>query len=524
MSQNRVSDSKVTLLGRSKKTYLLTLVVLFLMAIGVRIYGACNHPVGFHYPRQYHSALLSRHFYYQGLEAVPEWKKSVIQVTTPNILEPPVMEWLAAFGYHAVGGEQLWIPRMLASLFWIVGGMALYALLRRFFDRKVALLSTAFYLFVPYGIFLSRSFQPDSLMVMMMLFSLFAIVRFHEKTNMNRLLTAAIMSGLALLIKPVAAFLIFGAFISLALLREHPGRLILDRFCWLFCLIAVAPAAVYYIYQIVGGGDLAGVAQISILPSLLVHLFYYKGWLYKLETVVGFPALVASLVGTLMFVRRDGRFLALGLWVGYVIFGLVFTWPFMNLAHYHIVLIPIIAFCLGPLLEKVMESLRSQSLWFVRPAFFGILVFLIVITIKPIIGSIQQSNYLKTVAFAQEIGKIVKHSTKTIFLAPDWGNPLMYHGWLGGKLWPNSWILRIEKLGITKMHVFQKLNPQPNMQAVKKRFEHYYKSNKFEYFIVTDIKEFERQLNLKGFLTANFDLLADTKDYLIFDLRSKKEL
>ena len=128
--------------------------------------------------------------------------------------------------------------------------------------------------------------------------SILAIVRFHEKANMTRLLTAAIMSGLALLIKPVAAFLILGAFISLALSREHPKKLIFNKFCWLFCLITVAPAAVYYLYQIAGGGALSGVAQKSILPGLLVHLFYYKGWLYQLERVVGFPALVASLVGT----------------------------------------------------------------------------------------------------------------------------------------------------------------------------------------------------------------------------------
>ena len=522
MKQDTINDSKSHFLVRNKMGYLFAIAALFFMALGMRIYGAIDHPPEFQYVRQYHSALLARHLYYQGIESVPEWKNAVMQVTTPKIHEPPIMEWLAALGYHAMDGEQLWIPRIIASLFWIIGGLALLAILKRFFDTEVALLSSAFYLLVPYGIYLSRSFQPDSLMVMMMLLSILAIVRFHEKANMTRLLTAAIMSGLALLIKPVAAFLILGAFISLALSREHLKKIIFNRSCWLFCLITVAPAAVYYLYQIAGGGALSGVAQKSILPGLLVHLFYYKGWLYQLERVVGFPFFIASLIGTLMFKNREGRFMAWGLWLGYLCFGLVFTWPFTTHAYYHIVAIPIIALCLGPLFEIIMKCLRRQSSWFVRPAFLGILIFIIAITLKPVIGSIQRSDYLKKAAVFKEIGETVRHSTKTVFLTPHEGEPLMYHGWLGGKKWPGSWAFRIEKFGYIKMTDFQELNRQANVQAVKRRFEEDFKSDKPEYFIVTNFKEFEQQPDLKAFLATNFDKLAETEHYLIFDLKSEK--
>ena len=505
-------------------TLFFAIAALFIMALGVRIYGAADHPVEFQYVRQYHSALLARHFYYQGLESVPEWKKAVIGVTTPKIHEPPVMEWLAALGYHAMDGEQLWIPRIIASLFWIIGSLALLAILKRFFDTEVALLSSAFYLLVPYGIYLSRSFQPDSLMAMMMLLSILTIVRFYEKSSMKRLVTAAGLSSLALLIKPVAAFLIFGAFISLALSRKHLKKIIFDRPFWLFCLITVAPAAVYYLYQVAGGRSLSGVAQKSILPGLLVHLFYYKGWLYQLERVVGFPFFIAGLIGILMFNNREGRFMAWGLWLGYLCFGLVFTWPFTTHAYYHIVAIPIIALCLGPLFEIIIKCLRRQSSWFVRPAFLGILVFIIALTLKPVIESIQRNDYMKKASVFKEIGDTVRHSTKTVFLSPHEGEPLMYQGWLGGKKWPGSWAFRLEKFGYIRMTDFQELNRQANMQAVKRRFEEDFKSDKPEYFIVTDFKEFEQQPDLKAFLTTNFDKLAETNHYIIFDLRSEKRL
>jgi 4-amino-4-deoxy-L-arabinose transferase-like glycosyltransferase len=42
-----------------------------------------------------------------------------------------------------------------------------------FLSTGAALVSTAFYLFAPLGILLSRSFQPDALMMLMFLVSLF---------------------------------------------------------------------------------------------------------------------------------------------------------------------------------------------------------------------------------------------------------------------------------------------------------------------------------------------------------------
>ncbi len=31
------------------------------------------------------------------------------------------------------------------------------------------------------------------------------------------------------------------------------------------------------------------------------------------------------------------------------------------------------------------------------------------------------------------------HSTKCIFLDPEYGSPLKYHGWMAGLIWYNSW-------------------------------------------------------------------------------------
>jgi len=39
-----------------------------------------------------------------------------------------------------------------------------------------------------------------------------------------------------------------------------------------------------------------------------------------------------------------------------------------------------------------------------------------------------------------------------------------------------------------------------------------------EYFIVADLEDFDRQKDLKDFLTDRFDVIAESDKYLIFDL------
>src|SRR5829696_10157681 len=137
---------------------LLILGLLFVAALGLRLYGI-NHPLMEFYPvRQYHGALLARGFY--------EWLMTGNLKTVPpdGIIEPPILELVASFAYLISGGEHLWIPQVLSALFWMVGGIFLYLIAKKIVSPNAALFSVAFYLFVPYGVLASRAFMPDPLM------------------------------------------------------------------------------------------------------------------------------------------------------------------------------------------------------------------------------------------------------------------------------------------------------------------------------------------------------------------------
>jgi hypothetical protein len=107
---------------------------------------------------------------------------------------------------------------------------------------------------------------------------------------------------------------------------------------------------------------------------------------------------------------------------------------------------------------------------------------------------------------AQEIGKTVGHSSKTVFLAPYYGRPLEYYGELTGVYWPRGikdWALK---------------RPGERALSVEERFNAIDFSP--EYFIITDFEEFEKHhADLKAFLAKNAPLIVKNDRYLIYRLK-----
>jgi len=106
---------------------------LFITALGIRLYQIEVPPMDFHPTRQYHSALIARSYYYETSNSIPEWRKQValINAHREGTYEPPIMEIVVSFAYGLTGGEHLWIPRLLSSLFWLIGGMFLYLIAKK---------------------------------------------------------------------------------------------------------------------------------------------------------------------------------------------------------------------------------------------------------------------------------------------------------------------------------------------------------------------------------------------------------
>jgi Dolichyl-phosphate-mannose-protein mannosyltransferase len=211
---------------------LLILGIMLVAAFCLRLYGIDQPPMEFHTVRQYHGALLARGLY-------EWWLTGDLRTLPPDgIIEPPILELLASFFYLIVGGELLWIPRLLSALFWMVGGVFVYLIAKKIASPNAALFSVFFYLFVPYSILPSRAFMLDPLMVMSFVIAIFTIVRYHEQPqSRRRLIVAAAASSLAVFVKPgICFFQIFAAFVALSVYRQGIKR---SLFSWHMVVFAV---------------------------------------------------------------------------------------------------------------------------------------------------------------------------------------------------------------------------------------------------------------------------------------------
>lgn len=497
----------------------LIITLLIVAAFGLRLYGIDEPLVDFAPTRQYHSAIIARGYYFEALQTAPEWQRdlAILNKQREGILEPPIMEMAASVAYRISGGEHLWIPRALSSIFWVVGGVFLYLIAKRIVSPRVAILSTAFYLFLPYGILASRSFQPDPLMIMALLSSLFSILRYYEQPSAHRLAIAALVSAFALFVKPgICFFQVFGLFIALGIHKQGIRNFLVRAHLVWFAVLSLSPMLVYFLYGSFIAGFLQEQVRQTFTPHLLAEPTFWAFWLKQVLDVVGSTYLIVALCGIL--VAREGlpRVLLISLWSSYLVFGLVFTYHIHTHDYYQLQLIPIVALSLGPVVALFPTDLRQIGTRFSRrAATLGIILLAgacVVLTTVVSLYEVEVRNpntadYESKIEMYQEIGRIVDHSSSTLVSAPDYGLPLMYHGWLSGAAWPNDWETRAEQL---------ESSPQTDIEERFNALDVEYAPTYF--VIVRDFWHFEEQKILRGFLADRYHVVAEGEDYWVFDL------
>jgi hypothetical protein len=126
-------DSDPDYFNPSSKLTVFIVMALLLLGLVVRLLDLTDPPLDFHPTRQLRAAIIARGMYYQRLESAdPETREIAISLrNTIGDYEPSILESLVATTYLLVGGETLWISRILTSLAWVLGGGVLYLLGRR---------------------------------------------------------------------------------------------------------------------------------------------------------------------------------------------------------------------------------------------------------------------------------------------------------------------------------------------------------------------------------------------------------
>ena len=496
----------------------LTLFLLFGMALAIRAYDITDLPLDFHPSRQLFSAVKARGMYYENLTGVPDWQRefAVQQWKTKVTIEPEILERLAMFIYRYTG-EQLWIPRFISAIIWLIGGIFIYLLARDMISLDGGISALTFYLFVPYGIFASRSYQPDPLMIALIVAFWWLVYRWAALTpspsperraeTWKWTILAGLVGGVAIFVKFVAAFFVIGGAMGVLLGRYRLRELFRNPQVWTMGALGVVPGAAWILYGkfVLGlfSGDMSG----RFIPALLGDLAFYIQWQAKGAAVATGIGITLGLLGIFILRERVARAFILGIWGGYFIFGLFFNYHISTHDYYSLPLIAIVALSLAPLGDRFFTLLWEAGSGWVRSAIFVVLLFGIFSTVWNVRNEMKSVDYRPQLAYWAEVREALGPGASVVALTEDYGTRLAYWGWQKALIWPSSGDL-------------YQADVRGNQPDIEELFAEL--TAQKTYFLVTDLEDFAEQTDLQALL-ANYPVLVQGNGYTVYDLQGRLE-
>jgi hypothetical protein len=484
------------------------LLVLLGVGLAVRLVNIQTPPLDFHPVRQLRSALIARGLYYQGLpNADPALRSTAVGLMPSDVHEPPMIEQMVAWAYQVMGSEQLWVSRIFSSIFWIIGGLALFSLARRHTSFWAALVGLALYLCLPFSIIASRSFQPDPWMVMWILLTIWAGDRWMQNPTWKWTLLTGVLGGMTVLIKVMAGFFVGGALGLMVLSALGLKGLFRSVKPWVMAGIVLLPAVVYYLLLHTGrSAEYFNFWTLGFV-SMLVTTKFYVQWLAMINSLTGLTMLVVALIGVVIAAPRF-RPALIGLWFGYVMFGL--AWPFQYTTHdyYHLSLVPILGLSITPVVDLLLQKISGQH-WFWRSA--AALIILAAAGFQAYAGRstlVAQDSSLEPHSW-QKVGESIPAGEPFVALTADYGLRLNYYGWRQASYyWPASADL--------DLNVIRNVGPLQTETLFKEV------TAGRKYFLVTALSELEGQPELKKLLTQNYPVYYQGSGWTIYDLAHPK--
>jgi hypothetical protein len=483
----------------------LAVFVVFTVGLIIRFYDLTDLPLDFQSTRQMHSVIIARGMYYQDLSSAPEWQREVAvrNWKAEGLIEPQFMEWLTATTYRLTGSEQLWYARVYSILFWTAGAAALFMLAQTLTGTAGALIAVIYFLILPYGAIASRSFQPDPLMTALIVFALWAAVRWERNPSWKWAAVAGLLGAAAILSKAVALFFVGGAWVGLVLGGMGLRRALRNRQVWAIAAITIVPYAIYHIYGVYISGLLESQLSLRFFPQLWSDPVFYLRWKSMISSTAGFEWFVAAFIASFVLVKPQHRGLLAGLWVGYFAYGMIFAYHISTHDYYNLPLIPIVALGLASGADLLFRNLRGRRA-VLYPVIVALLVFVVAVQAWDVRVTLKRDDFRNEPIFWQKLGQKLGQNKSVVGLTQDYGFRLEYWGWVSSEFWYSSGDFNLQNI------VGGETDP---VKLFKER------TDGKDYFVVTLLPELDRQPKLKSLLYNNYSIVDENSDYVIFDLR-----
>ncbi len=481
------------------------LILLLILGAALRFINLTVPPLDFHPVRQFRNLIVARSIYYQLLPN-PDPQKLALAKAFYNAVgqyEPPITESITAWTYTWTGGENIAVPRVYETLFWLLAGLALFDLARRIASPTSALIALAYYLVLPFAVQASRSFQPDPLMTSAFIVGIYFLYRWTEEQKWKWVIFAALFIGFAVLVKIVIVFFVIGAAIA-AVLSALGLRFWKSLQVWVMMALMTIPAFIYYILGHPGRSDEYFFAWTIDLIKLITTTSFYAHWLGFVGSLFGLTILFLSIAGVFLAPPRL-RWMLIGIWIGYICYGLTLPYQMYTHSYYHIQLIPVVALGLAPIIEAVSVRVSSETRW-LKAALIAIVVFVIGyqawIARSDLVA--QADDYRREPAYWENIEKTIPANANLIGLTQDYGYRLMYYGWRKITLWPYvNGLTAVKGTSVNAQAKFSEL--------VAGR----------DYFLVSASNQLDAQPELKKILDG-YTVAAQGDGFALYDLHKPK--
>jgi len=381
----------------------------------------------------------------------------------------------------------------------------LFALVKESVSGVPALVALAYYLFFPFGIIASRSFQPDPLMTVMVILVMLAAYRWSSTLSWRWAVLTGLLGAAAILLKVVAAFLVMGLMVALVLKVFGLRSALKNAQVWVMAVLMALLPGLYYFIGI--GDSSSNYFQnwvLAMLP-LVTTTDFYVGWFKRLVAFRALPML-AALLGILFFSKDRGRWMLWGLWIGYAIYG--FSLPYQTATHsyYHIQIAPLVAWSLAYTVHWVLEKIgMERKKW--QSVLLAAVFLLNIYWAYSAVDTLLAEDDRAEPPYWASVGEQVPDDGETIGLVQFYGHLLMYYGWTDVKMWPVT-----GELDLAEIRGSEVVNDFSTLFAKK--------TEGMDYFLVTTLKQFEQQRDLYDHLYQNYPVYAEGPGYLIFDLRN----
>lgn len=501
-------ENNTSLLAPSKRWVLITLIVIFACGLGVRLLDLTDPPLDYASTRQLRAALMARGMYYKHNQTAPEWKRNMARAQGDrHMIEPPIIEALVATTYRVVGGEHVWIARVYTSLFWVLGGLALFFFARKMVSLDGAIIALTYYLFNPFGVIVSRSFLPEALMTALIILAWWTFYRWHHEKTWKWAIIAGLSAGIAIFVKFTSVFFLFFGMALVVLLSKKIRESIRDSQMWVVVLLSALPSLLYTVYGVLIVGTLGEQFQGRFFPQLWSDLKFYAQWKNGLGSVAGHNfILLTGLLGLLFLKDRVKVGFLVGVWAGYILYGFGFSYHFMTHRYYHLPVIPLLAVSIGALADYVFQWARKFKMkYLVRVGLIG----LILIGMGGNYYKLQEKDYRHEPGWYQTVASFIGPEAKVVALSQNYSYRISYYGWIK----PRAWLGTAD----TERAALQGAKPE----SFSERFANYIGG--YDYFLVTQMNELKRQKELHDELYNNYTIYKEGGGYVIFDLKQPLE-